>query len=230
MTRIYVCRKCRKKYTFQEFSQNHFCRECGTYLRPRIVTNINSPRGYLGTKKSIKKNQDSWIPKGYEIRSGQVKFIREATKALKNNGVFVGSAPCGIGKSLASLLTVLPILGEKKLLISYRTRNQLHIFLKEIRGLKKPPLTVSLFSKQDMCPIKNKRGGTYYDFLEECKRLKENCETGNKPNCKYFWKTMRVTIWLLVFGSLTQHFIAIPCAIMLNNRLIRGREVLYFIL
>lgn len=42
---------------------------------------------------------------------------------------------------------------------------------------------------------------------------------------KYFWKTMRITVWLLVFGSLTQHFVAIPCAIMLNNRLIRGRDV-----
>lgn len=41
----------------------------------------------------------------------------------------------------------------------------------------------------------------------------------------YFWKTMRVTLWLLVFGSLTQHFIAIPCAIMLNNHLIRGRDI-----
>ena len=191
MTRIYVCRKCRKKYTLQEFSQNHFCRECGTYLRSRVVININSSREYLGAQKAVKKNQDSWLPKGYEIRKGQVKFIREATKALKNNEVFVGSAPCGIGKSLASLLTILPILGEKKLLISYRTRSQLDIFLKEIRGLKKPPLTISFFSKQDMCPLKNKRGGTYYEFVEECKRLKENCETGNKPNCKYFWKTIK---------------------------------------
>jgi ABC-type sugar transport system permease subunit len=42
---------------------------------------------------------------------------------------------------------------------------------------------------------------------------------------KYFWKTIRITIWLLVFGSLSQHFIAIPCAIILNNRLIRGRDI-----
>lgn len=44
-------------------------------------------------------------------------------------------------------------------------------------------------------------------------------------NDQYFWKTIKITLWLLVFGSLTQHFIAIPCAIMLNNRLIRGRDV-----
>ena len=82
------------------------------------------------------------------------------------------------------------MLGQNKLMVSFRTRNQLHIFLKELKRLKESPLTVSFFSKQDMCPLQNKRGGTYYDFLEECKRLKENCETTTKPFCKYYWKTL----------------------------------------
>ena len=133
------------------------------------------------------ESNDAWLPRGYEVRKGQVTFIKEATKALENNQVFVGSAPCGIGKSLASLLTVLPMLGDSKLLISFRTRSQLHIFLKELRGLKQAPLTVSLFSKQDMCPLQKKRAGSYFDFLEECKRLKENCETSTRPFCKYYW-------------------------------------------
>jgi DNA excision repair protein ERCC-2 len=130
---------------------------------------------------------DPWLPIGYEVRKGQVQFIQEATKALENNEVFIGSAPCGIGKSLASLMSVLPMLGNSKLLISFRTRSQLHIFLKELRGLKKSPLTASFFSKQDMCPLSSKRAGSYFDFLEECKRLKENCETGTKPFCKYYY-------------------------------------------
>jgi DNA excision repair protein ERCC-2 len=128
-----------------------------------------------------------WLPIGYEVREGQVQFIQEATKALENNEVFIGSAPCGIGKSLASLMSVLPMLGNNKLLISFRTRSQLHIFLKELRGLKKSPLTASFFSKQDMCPLSQKRAGSYFDFLEECKRLKDNCETGTKPFCKYYY-------------------------------------------
>jgi len=130
---------------------------------------------------------DQWLPRGYEVRKGQVKFIEEATKALENRQVFVGSAPCGIGKSLASLLTVLPRLGENKLMISFRTRSQLHIFLKELNGLEQTPLTVSFFSKQDMCPLRMKTGGSYFDFLEECRRLKENCETGTKPFCQFYW-------------------------------------------
>jgi ABC-type sugar transport system permease subunit len=40
----------------------------------------------------------------------------------------------------------------------------------------------------------------------------------------YWWKTLGTTAWLLVFGSLSQHFIAIPLAIVLNNKLLRGRD------
>jgi DNA excision repair protein ERCC-2 len=120
-----------------------------------------------------------------------LKFIEEAVKALENHQVFVGSAPCGIGKSLASLLSVLPRLGENKLLISFRTRSQLHIFLKELKGLEQNPLTVSFFSKQDMCPLRMKSGGSYFDFLEECRRLKENCESNTKPFCRFYWNIQR---------------------------------------
>ena len=192
MTRIYVCRKCRNRYSIKEFDQDHFCRDCGTYLSVRIVSSSSSLRRAAAPKTVTQKkpSENQWLPRGYEVRKGQVKFIEEATKALENNKVFVGSAPCGIGKSLASLLSVLPMLGEDKLLISFRTRSQLHIFLKELRGLKKPPLTVSFFSKQDMCPLRNKRGGSYFDFLEECKRLKENCESGTKPFCRFYWNNI----------------------------------------
>jgi DNA excision repair protein ERCC-2 len=193
LPKIYSCRKCGKRHTIEEYQRSHFCTECGTFLTARKVTRANPYRN-TGThtistvqRPASKDSGDPWLPRGYEIRKGQVEFIKEAKAALENNEVFVGSAPCGIGKSLASLLSVLPILGDSKLLVSFRTRSQLHVFLKELRGLKQSPLTASFFSKQDMCPLQKKRGGTYVDFLEECKRLKENCETGTKPFCKYYW-------------------------------------------
>jgi ABC-type sugar transport system permease subunit len=40
----------------------------------------------------------------------------------------------------------------------------------------------------------------------------------------YWWKTLGTTAWLLVFGSLSQHFIAIPLAIVLNNKTLSGRD------
>jgi len=93
-----------------------------------------------------KVSEGKWLPEGYEVRKGQKGFIEEASKAIKNNEVFLGSAPCGIGKSLACLLTVLPQLGENKLLICFRTRSQLHIYLKELKALGPNPSAVSFFS------------------------------------------------------------------------------------
>ena len=138
-----------------------------------------------------KTSEESWLPKGYEVRKGQVDFIEEASKAIKSNEVFLGSAPCGIGKSLASLLAVLPKLGENKLLICFRTRSQLHIYLKELKALGRKPSAVSFFSKQDMCPLRREGYLSYFDFLEECRRLKENCESSTKPYCKFFWNINR---------------------------------------
>jgi len=189
LPRIYVCRKCRKRHSPEEFKQSRFCPDCGTYLSARIVVSSRPLRRTATAKTETKERTPSnqWLPRGYEVRKGQLEFIEEATKALENNQVFVGSAPCGIGKSLASLLSALPRLKENKLLISFRTRSQLHIFLKELKGLEQNPLTVSFFSKQDMCPLRMKTGGSYFDFLEECRRLKKNCETNTKPFCRFYW-------------------------------------------
>jgi DNA excision repair protein ERCC-2 len=136
-------------------------------------------------------SEGGWLPEGYELRKGQMEFIREASGAIKSNRVFLGSAPCGIGKSLGSLLAVLPQLGDNKLLICFRTRSQLHIYLKELRAFGRTPSAVSLFSKQDMCPLRRKGGLSYFDFLEECRRLKENCESSTKPYCRFYWNVSR---------------------------------------
>jgi len=133
----------------------------------------------------------SMFPENYQIRKEQMEFIQEATKALKNKEIFVGSAPCGIGKSLASLLAVLPQLEENKLMICFRTRSQLHIYLKELRALSKDLCSVSFFSKQDMCPLKTKGDLSYVDFFEECKRLKDNCESSTKPYCEFYMNILR---------------------------------------
>jgi len=132
-----------------------------------------------------------WLPDDYEVRKGQMDFIEEASKVIKNNETLLISAPCGIGKSLASLLAVLPQLGENKLLICFRTRSQLHIYLKELKALGRNPSAVSFFSKQDMCPLFIKGDLFYFDFLEECRRLKENCESSTKPYCKFYWNINR---------------------------------------
>lgn len=54
--------------------------------------------------------------------------------------------------------------------------------------------------------------------LTNYKRLLSNADP-------YFWKTVGITGWLLIFGSLTQHLFALPLAILLNNKMLRGRNI-----
>jgi len=188
-----MCRGCGRKYSYQEFEQSRFCRSCGTYLiSERKFSKL--PRSMReAVKRSVrgKISKVDWLPDGYEMRKGQMEFISSASKAIRSNNILLVSAPCGIGKSLASLLAVLPQLGENKLLICFRTRSQLHIYLKELRALGGNPSAVSLFSKQEMCPLRMKGDLSYFDFLEECRRLKDNCETSIRPYCKFYWNINR---------------------------------------
>lgn len=133
-------------------------------------------------------SRERWLPEGYEMRKGQIRFIEEASKAIKSNEIFFGNAPCGIGKSLASLLAIVPQLEENKLVITFRTRNQLHIFLKELKVLGQNMPTVSLFSKKSMCPMQRKGNLAYTDFFEECKKLRDNCKSLTKPYCRFYLK------------------------------------------
>ena len=152
----------------------------------KLVKNIR--RVVKPKDKAVRKD---WLPPGYELRKGQMEFIGGVFRAISGHQVFLGNAPCGIGKSLASVLAVLPHLGESKLLITFRTKNQLHIYLKELRAVGCGLPIVSLFSKQSMCPMRMGGNLSYYDFFEQCRRLKENCEPLQKPYCRFYLKNLR---------------------------------------
>jgi DNA excision repair protein ERCC-2 len=124
------------------------------------------------------------------VRRGQLEFVQEASRALGDGEIFLVSAPCGVGKSLGSLLSILPEIGIGKLMICFRTRTQLHIYLKELRALGRKLSAVSLVSKKDMCPRKV-RALSYYDFLDECRRLRENCSKKTPPYCRFYLNNAR---------------------------------------
>ena len=133
-----------------------------------------------------------------------MEFVQAATEALKSREVFFGSAPCGVGKSLASLLAILPQLEENRLVICFRTRSQLHIYLKELKALSRNISAISFFSKQDMCPMNARGDLSYVDFFEECKRLKDNCESSIKPFCRFYMN--------IVKGKREAEELALECA------------------
>ena len=186
MSQIYACRRCGITYTSEEFDENRFCRECEAILVPRSKLPSFHRTNIHVIKQTIEKKSSRQIPKNYEIRKEQNDFIKEASSALSKNRIFLGNAPCGIGKSLASLLAIIPKLKENRLLISFRTRSQLRIYLKELKALRLNIPIVSFISKQSMCPLNLNKNLSYYDFFETCKRLKDNSRSSNKPQCKFY--------------------------------------------
>jgi DNA excision repair protein ERCC-2 len=178
-------------YSIEEFEESRFCRDCETYLLPKSKAKELAKETGRVVKLDGEAAKRMWLPDGYELRKGQMEFIEDASKAVNARQVFVGNAPCGIGKSLASLLAVLPHLDENKLLITFRTRSQLHIYLKELRAVGRGVPIVSLSSKQGMCPMRMGGNLSYYDFFEQCKKLKENCEPLRKPYCRFYLKNLR---------------------------------------
>lgn len=193
MPQNYACRNCGRLYSAREFEENRFCRDCETYLLPesRVKKFVKKSCGVVKPRVKDGVTRRDWFPDGYGLRKGQMEFVKEASSAIGGHQVFLGNAPCGIGKSLASILAVLPHLEESKLLITFRTRSQLHIYLKELKAVGCGLPTVSLFSKQSMCPMRIGGSLSYYDFFEQCRRLKENCEPLQKPYCRFYLKNLR---------------------------------------
>jgi DNA excision repair protein ERCC-2 len=202
LPRNYACHTCGRTYSSEEYERNRFCSDCGTYL---ISANRVSELPKLVRQRAKGTSRKGKLfPENYEARKEQIEFVQAATDALKNREVFFGSAPCGVGKSLASLLAVLPQLQENRLVICFRTRSQLHIYLKELKALSRDISAVSFFSKQDMCPLKARGDLSYVDFFEECKRLKDNCESSTKPFCRFYMN--------IVKGKKESEELALECA------------------
>ncbi|UCD96583.1 MAG: ATP-dependent DNA helicase [Candidatus Bathyarchaeota archaeon] len=196
LQQFYVCRRCGGQYSDEDYAEDRFCRNCGTFLLrkrgysrpvPQRAEDIHGDNPNLATLKSSLAVE---FPNGYEERQEQLEFIASSSEALKNHQVFIGSAPCGIGKSLAALLTIIPKLKAGKLLICFRTRSQLHIFLEELKKLNSGLQAISFFSKRDMCPrLRSKI--SYLDFFDECRRLKENSEIPTKPYCEFYRRMLK---------------------------------------
>jgi DNA-directed RNA polymerase subunit RPC12/RpoP len=166
LPRNYACHTCGRTYSSEEYESNRFCSDCGTYLISANRVSELPKRALQRAKGTSQKGK--LLPENYEARKEQIEFVQAATEAMKSREVFFGSAPCGVGKSLASLLAVLPQLQENKLVICFRTRSQLHIYLKELKALSRNVSAVSFFSKQDMCPLNVRGDLSYVDFFEEC--------------------------------------------------------------
>ncbi|MCS7124210.1 MAG: ATP-dependent DNA helicase [Candidatus Bathyarchaeota archaeon] len=189
----YVCRRCGKNYSAQEYLKSRFCLNCGTLL----VRNV----GHNTVAEQKSENHFEGLVKEFfpyaEFRPYQLNATKFAYKVMRDGKIGLLCSPCGTGKSISVLTAYFaakrlnPSLG--RLIALTRTKNQLEIYSRELKNVKEHcgvDFVASIFkSKKEMCPhafedpkLKDIR---YRDFLYYCRGLKEGIFG---KTCEYFEK------------------------------------------
>ncbi len=197
METVYICRRCRKTYSVEEYLRSHFCAKCGTFL-------IRTTAHQTVTEKRISEVEERFenlVKKFFpyqSFRPFQLKAIKFAYQVIKDGKIGLLCSPCGTGKSI-SVLTAFFVAKEQnpsigRLIALTRTKNQLEIYSRELKNIKDhcgASFAASIFkSKKEMCPHVSEdiklRDIAYRDFLYYCKGMKEGLFG---KTCEYYDKT-----------------------------------------
>ncbi|MEM2440362.1 MAG: ATP-dependent DNA helicase [Candidatus Bathyarchaeia archaeon] len=190
----YVCRRCGKTYSTQEYLKSRFCPNCGTLLTRRTSHETVAERKGISHFEDLVKE---FFPYA-EFRPFQIKAIKFAYEVMRDGKIGLLCSPCGTGKSISVLTAYFaakdlnPALG--KLVALTRTKNQLEIYSRELKNIKAHSginFVASIFkSKKEMCPHAFEdpklRDIKYRDFLYYCKGLKEGLFG---RTCEYYERT-----------------------------------------
>ncbi len=193
----YICRRCGKTYSLNDYLRSRFCGNCGNLLAKKAA--------YEAAKEEKRRKRETHfqgLVKQFfpypSFRPFQLNAIKFAYETMRDGKVGLLSSPCGTGKSISVLTAFFtarelnPSLG--RLMALTRTKNQLEIYSRELKNIKDYcgiSFTASIFkSKKEMCPhafedSKLKNVG-YRDFLYYCRGLKDG--TFDRT-CEYFEKT-----------------------------------------
>ncbi|MEM2202232.1 MAG: ATP-dependent DNA helicase [Candidatus Bathyarchaeia archaeon] len=191
METTYICRRCGKTYSSNEYLRSRFCGECGTLLMRTSACKMAED------EERLKELVGKFFP--YQsFRPFQLKAIEFAYQVIKNGKIGLLCSPCGTGKSI-SVLTAFFVAREQnpsigRLIALTRTKNQLEIYSRELKNIKNhcgASFAASIFkSKKEMCPHAFEdpklKDVAYRDFLYYCKGLKEGLFG---KTCEYYERT-----------------------------------------
>jgi len=193
----YVCRRCSEAYSLKDYERSHFCEKCGTLLKRASSFEVVKPEKKTASKVDFEKMVKEFFPYS-SFRPFQLNAIKFTFDIIRNGKIGLLSSPCGTGKSI-SVLTAFFMARESdnstgRLLALTRTRNQLEIYCRELKSIKKHcgvSFVASVFkSKKELCPCATEdaklRNLSYRDFLYYCKGLKAG---SFGKTCKYYDRT-----------------------------------------
>ena len=170
MSHMFVCPKCGRPHTEEEYRDSRFCRECGKFLTYRNrakVTSLNLREQKTGSKE--------WSLFPYKPYPQQVEFMRDVKKVVGSQGVLVAEACNGFGKTVCALASILPM--DRKIVYATRTHEQVRQVLLEVERINRSSgkvfSAVNLASRQHLCLNEKCRNLSAVEALEACRLLKE---------------------------------------------------------
>ncbi len=175
LVQVFVCSKCGRSHTIEEFKDSRFCRSCGQFLSHRSRANALPVKGQT-------KKLSEWPLFPYEPYPQQLEFMRDIEKIVGNKRILVAEACNGFGKTVSALAAILPI--EHKIVYATRTHEQVRQVLLEVERINQVSeikfKAVNLASRQHLCLNEKCRKLSSLEALETCRVLREAKECSYK--------------------------------------------------
>ncbi len=167
----YVCPKCGRQNSPEEYKERRFCRNCGKFLthRDKRVLEEDSKK----MNDDLKEGFVELFP--YSPYPQQLEFMKDAEQVLGSQGVLVAEACNGFGKTVCALAVALPL--RQKIVYATRTHEQVRQVLQEVEQINlkagKGYSAVSLASRQTLCLNEACRRLPPLEAVEACNVLKK---------------------------------------------------------
>lgn len=180
MTYVFVCPKCGRQHTTQEYEDSMFCRKCGKYLSPR-----NKAKTDPLSKDKTDSEEYRLFP--YHPYPQQLEFMRDIESIVTPGGVLVAEACNGFGKTVCALAKLLPL--NRRMVYATRTHEQVRQVLLEVENINKNAgvnfSAVNLASRKHLCLNEECRNLSARETVEACRLLKESGECPYKTDIKW---------------------------------------------
>lgn len=172
---MFVCPKCGRSHTIEEFRDSRFCRSCGQFLSHRSRAKASPVKGQTN-------RVSEWPLFPYEPYPQQLEFMRDIKNVVGNRGILVAEACNGFGKTVCALASILPM--SHRIVYATRTHEQVRQVLLEVERINQISeakfKAVNLASRQHLCLNDKCRKLSGIEALEACRVLREAGECSYK--------------------------------------------------
>ena len=178
---VYVCPKCGRPHSAEEFKESRFCLSCGKFLTRSNKRSLSSESASDRGKPSFEAEIGSTKLFPYSPYPQQLEFMHDIETVLGGGGVLVAEACNGFGKTVCALSSILPL--DRKIVYATRTHEQVRQVLREVERMNKKAETdysaVALASRQNLCLNDICRRLPPIEAVEACRVLR------NTRRCPY---------------------------------------------